>query len=78
MWMMRCLLELGQQCDFVRPTGVMNQIKLFSAWRAGCRLCTRRACDYVRLVGVLARENASFVAAHVRERYAEAAVNGRK
>lgn len=36
-----------------------------------------RACDYVRLVGVLARENASFVAAHVRERYAGAA-KGRK
>ncbi|CAM9942146.1 unnamed protein product, partial [Scytosiphon promiscuus] len=28
-----------------------------------------RACDYVRLVGVLARENASFIAAHVREQY---------
>lgn len=38
---------------------------------------THRACDYVRLVGVLARENASFVAAHVRERYAGAA-KGRK
>ncbi|CAB1117270.1 unnamed protein product [Ectocarpus sp. CCAP 1310/34] len=28
-----------------------------------------RACDYVRLIGVLARENASFIAAHVREQY---------
>ncbi|CAN0042510.1 unnamed protein product [Ectocarpus sp. 6 AP-2014] len=28
-----------------------------------------RACDYVRLIGVLARENASFIAAHIREEY---------
>eukprot|EP00752_Nemacystus_decipiens_P014731 g13119.t2 len=35
-----------------------------------------RACDYVRLIGVLARENASFVAAHVRERYAGAVKGG--
>ncbi|CAM9335263.1 unnamed protein product, partial [Ectocarpus sp. 8 AP-2014] len=28
-----------------------------------------RACDYVRLIGVLARENASFIAAHIREQY---------
>lgn len=28
-----------------------------------------RACDYVRLIGVLARENAFFIAAHVREQY---------
>ena len=28
-----------------------------------------RACDYVRLIGVLARENASFIATHVREQH---------
>ncbi|CAM9634972.1 unnamed protein product [Ectocarpus fasciculatus] len=28
-----------------------------------------RACDYVRLIGVLARENASIIAAHIREQY---------
>ena len=34
-----------------------------------CLCCISRACDYVRLIGVLARENASFIAADVREQY---------
>lgn len=32
-------------------------------------ILTHRACDYVRLIGVLARENSSFIAAHVREQH---------
>lgn len=32
-------------------------------------VCVSRACDYVRLIGVLARENASFIAAHIRQQY---------
>lgn len=31
-----------------------------------------RACDYVRLIGVLARENASLIAAHLREQHEDA------
>lgn len=54
------MLFLSRGCDFVRVVGVLT---------TNVCIALSRACDYVRLIGVLARENASLIAAHVRQQH---------